>query len=112
MRLPVRPERGLACAVDVSETGATAQELMVALFARRVAVYPGDGLGDAIAASAIRLNLSRPDAWAMEHLREVLPDAVAEAAAGRWREPVAQLLERRGTPRATRLAAMIRDRAT
>ena len=112
MRLPVRPERGLACAVDVSETGATAQELMVALFARRVAVYPGDGLGDAIAASAIRLNLSRPDAWAMEHLREVLPDAVAEAAAGRWREPVAVLLERRGTPRAARLAAMIRDRAT
>jgi aspartate/methionine/tyrosine aminotransferase len=112
MRLPVRPERGLACAVDVSETGATAQELMVALFARRIAVYPGDGLGDAIAASAIRLNLSRPDAWAMEHLREVLPDAVAEAAAGRWREPVAGLLERRGTPRAARLAAMIRDRPT
>jgi aspartate/methionine/tyrosine aminotransferase len=112
VRLPVRPERGLACAVNVSETGATAQELMVALFARRVAVYPGDGLGDAIAASAIRLNLSRPDAWAMEHLREVLPDAVAEAAAGRWLEPVAQLLERRGTPRATRLAAMIRERAT
>ena len=112
LRLPVRPERGLACAVDVSETGATAQELMVALFARRVAVYPGDGLGDAIAGSAIRLNLSRPDAWAMEHLREVLPDAVAEAGAGRWREPVAQLLARRGTPRATRLAAMIRDRAT
>jgi aspartate/methionine/tyrosine aminotransferase len=112
VRLPVRPKRGLACAVDVSETGATAQELMVALFARRVAVYPGDGLGDAVAASAIRLNLSRPDAWAMEHLREVLPDAVAEAAAGRWREPVAQLLERRGTPRASRLAAMIRDRPT
>jgi aspartate/methionine/tyrosine aminotransferase len=112
VRLPVRPQRGLACAVDVSGTGATAQELMVALFARRVAVYPGDGLGDAVAASAIRLNLSRPDSWAMEHLREVLPDAVAEAAAGRWREPVAALLERRGTPRATRLAAMIRDRAT
>jgi aspartate/methionine/tyrosine aminotransferase len=112
IRLAVRPERGLACAVDVSRTGATAQELMVALFARRVAVYPGDGLGDEIAASAIRVNLSRPDTWAMEHLRDVLPDAVAEAAAGRWREPVAQLLERRGTLRASRLAAMIRDRRT
>jgi aspartate/methionine/tyrosine aminotransferase len=112
MRLPVQPERGLSCAVDVSGIGATAQELMVALFARRVAVYPGDGLGEAIAASAIRLNLSRPDGWAMEHLREVLPDAVAEAAAGRWRVPVAELLERRGTSRATQLAAMIRDRAT
>jgi aspartate/methionine/tyrosine aminotransferase len=112
VRLPVRPERGFSCAVDVSGTGATAQELMVALFARRVAVYPGDGLGDAIAASAIRLNLSRPDSWAMEHLSEVLPDAVDEAAAGRWREPVAELLERKGTSRAAGLAAMIRERAT
>jgi aspartate/methionine/tyrosine aminotransferase len=112
LRLPVRPERGFSCAADVSGTGATAQELMVALFARRVAVYPGDGLGETIAASAIRLNLSRPDSWAMDHLREVLPDAVAEAAAGRWREPVAELLERKGTSRATRLAAMMRERAT
>ena len=109
MRLAVRPERGFSCAVDVSGTGATAQELMVALFARRVAVYPGDGLGDVIATTAIRLNLSRPDAWAMEHLREVLPDAVAEAADGRWCEPVARLLDSRGTERASRLAAIIRD---
>ena len=28
------------------DTGASAQELMVALFARRIAVYPGDGLGE------------------------------------------------------------------
>jgi aspartate/methionine/tyrosine aminotransferase len=110
VRLAVRPRRGLSCALDVSGTGATAQELMVALFARRVAVYPGDGMGDTIAATAIRLNLSRPDAWAMEHLREVLPAAVAEAAGGRWREPVAALLDGRGTPRAARLAAMIRNR--
>ena len=110
VRLEVRPKRGFSCAVDVSGTGATAQELMVALFARRVAVYPGDGLGDTIAATAIRLNLSRPDAWAMEHLREVLPAAVGEAAGGRWREPVARLLEGKGTPRAARLAAMMRDR--
>jgi aspartate/methionine/tyrosine aminotransferase len=111
-RLAVRPRRGLSCAVDVSGTGASAQELMVALFARRVAVYPGDGLGDAIAATAIRLNLSRPDPWAMEHLREVLPHAVAEAASGRWREPVAALLEGKGTARASRLAATIRERTT
>jgi aspartate/methionine/tyrosine aminotransferase len=109
VRLAVRPERGFSCAVDVSGTGATAQELMVALFARRVAVYPGDGLGDAIAATAIRLNLSRPDAWAMEHLREVLPGAVAEAASGRWREPVARVLDGKGTERASRIAAIIRS---
>lgn len=108
VRLVVRPQRGLACAIDVSETGASAQELMVALFARRVAVYPGDGLGETIAASTIRLNLSRPDTWAMEHLREVLLDAVEEAASGRWRAPVASLLERKGTERAAMLARHIR----
>ena len=106
--LAVSPQRGLSCAVDVSGTGASAQELMVALFARRVAVYPGDGLGETIAASTIRLNLSRPDSWAMEHLRSVLADAVAEAASGRWREPVLSLLARKGTARALRLADQIR----
>jgi aspartate/methionine/tyrosine aminotransferase len=106
-RLVVRPQRGLACAVDVSGTGASAQELMVALFARRVAVYPGDGLGDTGADTTIRINLSRPDAWAMEHLRSVLADAVAEAAAGRWRDAVVSLLERKGTERAARLARQI-----
>ena len=107
-RLVIRPQRGLACAVDVSGTGASAQELMVALFARRVAVYPADGLGETAAATTIRLNLSRPDAWAMEHLRAVLPDAVQEAASGRWRAAVLSLLERKGTTSAGRLAEHIR----
>lgn len=110
-RLVVRPQRGLACAVDVSGTGASAQELMVALFARRVAVYPGDGLGDTGADTTIRINLSRPDPWAMEHLRSVLADAVAEAAAGRWRDAVVSLLERKGTERAARLSRQIGGRA-
>jgi aspartate/methionine/tyrosine aminotransferase len=108
--LTVRPQRGLACAVDVSATGASAQELMVSLFARRVAVYPGDGLGETTAASTVRINLSRPDAWAMEHLRAVLPEAVAEATSGRWREAVVSLLERKGTDRAARLAHQIGSR--
>jgi aspartate/methionine/tyrosine aminotransferase len=107
VRLVVRPQRGLACALDVSGTGASAQELMVALFARRVAVYPGDGLGDTGAATTIRINLSRPDGWAMEHLRAVLPDAVEEASSRRWRDPVVSLLERKGTERAARLARQI-----
>jgi aspartate/methionine/tyrosine aminotransferase len=107
VELVVRPQRGLACALDVSGTGASAQELMVALFARRVAVYPGDGLGDTGASSTIRLNLSRPDAWAMDHLRAVLSEAVDEAASGRWRNDVVSLLERKGTERAARLARRI-----
>lgn len=110
VRLATRPVRGLACALDVAGTGTSAQELMVALFARRVAVYPGDGLGDRAAASTVRLNLSRPDPWAMEHLREVLPDAVAEAASGRWRQPVLALLQRKDTARARHLAEEIESR--
>lgn len=109
--LPVRPQRGLACAVEIDTGLCSAQELMVALFARRVAVYPGDGLGDSIAANTIRLNLSQPDPAAMDHLRAALPEALAEAASGRWREPVAALLERKGTPRALRVAETIRSRS-
>jgi hypothetical protein len=93
----------------VSASGASAQELMVALFARRVAVYPGDGLGERGAAHVVRLNLSNPEPRVMEHVRAVLPDAVTEAASGRWREPVAALLGGKGTDRAVRLAARIRD---
>jgi aminotransferase len=109
VELVVRPERGLACALDVSGTGASAQELMVALLARRVAVYPGDGLGERAAASTVRLNLSNPEPWVMAHVRRVLGEAVAEAAEGRWREPVAALLDGKGTERAARLAALVRS---
>jgi aspartate/methionine/tyrosine aminotransferase len=107
VRLAVRPQRGLACALELDDDGPTAQELMVALFARRVAVYPGDGLGDVRAATTVRLNLSAPR-WAMEHLDAVLGEALAEAAAGRWREPVAELLDGKGTIRAARLARRVR----
>jgi aspartate/methionine/tyrosine aminotransferase len=109
LQLATSPVRGLACALDTSGAGVTSQELMVALFARRVATYPGDGMGTTGAATNLRLNLSRPDPWAMEHLRAMLPEAIAEAAAGRWREPVAALLESKGTPRAIDLAAAVRS---
>jgi aspartate aminotransferase len=107
LRLAVAPQRGLACAVELDEDGPTAQELMVALFARRVAVYPGDGLGAQRAATTLRLNLSGPR-WAMDHLRDVLGEAVDEAASGRWREPVAELLDGKGTQRAAGLAERVR----
>ena len=109
IELTASPVRGLSCALNTSSAGTTAQELMVALFARRVAVYPGDGMGSTGAATTLRLNLSRPDLWAMEHLRAMLPDAIAEAASGRWREQVATLLDSKGTPRAIELAATVRD---
>lgn len=109
IELTASPVRGLSCALDTSAAGTTAQELMVALFARGVATYPGDGMGSTGAATTLRLNLSRPDPWAMEHLRAMLPEAIAEAASGRWREQVASLLESKGTPRAIELAATVRD---
>jgi aspartate/methionine/tyrosine aminotransferase len=109
IRLTTEPVRGLSCALDTSTSQTTAQELMVALFARRVATYPGDGMGATGAATTLRLNLSRPDPWAMDHLRSVLPEAIAEAASGRWREPVAALLDSKGTPRAIDLAATVRE---
>jgi aspartate/methionine/tyrosine aminotransferase len=108
IQLVTSPIRGLSCALDTSAAGITAQELMVALFARGVATYPGDGMGATGAATTLRLNLSRPDPWAMDHLRSMLPEAIAEAACGRWREPVAALLESKATPRAIELAATVR----
>jgi aspartate/methionine/tyrosine aminotransferase len=112
LELAVRPRRGLAGALRIGDEAAvTAQELTVSLFARRVAVYPGDGLGETGAATIMRVNLSRPDAWAMAHLRAVLPEAVEEARSGRWREPVAGLLDRKGTARAQRLARLVRRTA-
>jgi aspartate/methionine/tyrosine aminotransferase len=107
----VAPRRGLSCAVEIEAGATTAQELMVALFARRVAVYPGDGLGESIAATTIRLNLSQPDPAAMEHLRAVMPEALEEAASGRWQGPVADLLEHKGTERALRIARIVRGRS-
>jgi aspartate/methionine/tyrosine aminotransferase len=107
LRLAVAPRRGLACALELDDDGPTAQELMVALFARRVAVYPGDGLGEQRAATTVRLNLSGTRRT-MEHLRDVLGEALAEAASGRWREPVAALLDGKGTARATALADRVR----
>src|SRR6185312_15483189 len=106
--LAVAPRRGLACALELDDDGPSAQELMVALFARRVAVYPGDGLGDQRAATTVRLNLSGPPS-AMEHLRGVLGEALDEAASGRWREPVAALLDGKGTARANALAERVRS---
>ena len=46
----------------------------------------------------------------MEHLRGVLGEALDEAASGRWREPVAALLDGKGTARATALADRVRRR--
>jgi aspartate/methionine/tyrosine aminotransferase len=106
--IPVEPAYGFSMVIDVSGAGVTAQELTVALFKRRVAVYPGDGLGDVGAADYIRLNISRPDTWAFEHLGESLPKALAEARSGAYREAVIKFFESRQNDRARDIVERIK----
>jgi len=107
--IPVEPEYGFSMIIDVSGTGVTAQELTVALFKHRVAVYPGDGLGDVGATDYIRLNISRPDLWAFRHFRKVLPLAIEEAKSGMYRNGVIQFFRERKTERAERIIRMMHD---
>lgn len=103
----IDPAYGFSCVVDVSGTGASAQEITVALCARRVAVYPGDGLGEVGATTTIRLNLSDPDPVALERLAAAWDDAVAEARGGRYRDAVRDLFLSFGTDRGRRIAALV-----
>ena len=86
--------------------GASAQELTVALCRRRVAVYPGDGLGEVGATTTIRINLSDPRPARPRALRRGVPEAVEEAASGDTARACATS-SWRGTERGRRLAAVI-----
>lgn len=103
----VDPAYGFSCVVDVSGLGASAQELTVALCKRRVAVYPGDGLGEVGATTTMRLNLSDPDPSALERFSGALPEAAREAATGVYRDAVRDLFLSYGTERGRRLAALL-----
>ena len=103
----VDPAYGFSCVVDVSGLGASAQELTVALCKRRVAVYPGDGLGEVGATTTIRLNLSDPDPAALARFAAALPEAAEEAASGAYRDAVRDLFRSYGTERGRRLAALL-----
>ena len=103
----IDPAYGFSCVVDVSGTGASAQELTAALCRRRVAVYPGDGLGEVGATTTIRLNLSDPDPSALERFAAAYPEAVEEAASGTYRDAVRDLFLSYGTDRGRRIAALV-----
>ena len=107
--IPVEPKYGFSMVIDVSGTGVTAQELTVALFKHKVAVYPGDGLGDVGATDYIRLNISRPDLWAFRHFRKVLPLAIKEAKFGIYRKGVIQFFKEKKTERAERILKKMQD---
>lgn len=100
LSIPVLPQYGYSLVIDVSGTGITAQELTVSMFKRKVAIYPGDGLGDVRATDYIRINFSQPQAWAFERFRDALPEAIAEARSGLYREKVIAFFERSDTARA------------
>ena len=97
--MPVEPSYGFSLVIDISDAGITSQELMIALFKRNIAVYPGDGLGNIGALDFIRLNISRPDSWAFEKFRSSLQDAIDEARSGVYREDVIKFFEQRPNER-------------
>ena len=106
VRIPVEPAFGFCTIIDVSGTGVTAQEITVGLLNHRIAVIPGDGLGDVGCADYIRLNYSSPDIKCFEQFRKALPKAIAEAKEGRYAAAVDRFFARAGTDR----GAVIRKR--
>ena len=100
VEIPVEPKYGFSMVIDVAGAGVSAQELTVALFKYNIAVYPGDGLGSVGATRFVRLNISRPDIWAFEQLREHLPKAISDAKSGIYRESVLEFFSERKTERA------------
>lgn len=106
---PTTPKYGFSMVLDTSQTGATAQEICVALFKRHVALYAGDGLGDVGAGTTIRINLSRPDIWAYELLRDQMIPAIEEARTGIYADKIIHFFEEGNTPRGLRLAQELRD---
>ena len=103
----IDPRYGFSCVVDCSPWGVSAQELTVALCKRKVAVYPGDGLGEVGATTTIRLNLSDPNLQAYARFAEALPEAIEEARTGIYREAVREFFLSTGTERGRRLAKLI-----
>ena len=108
--IPVAPQYGFCMMIDVAGTGVTAQEITVGLLNHRVAVIPGDGLGDVKAADYVRLNYSHPDIACLETFRAALPKAIAEAREGRYADAVVAFFERSGTRRGRTIIESIRSR--
>jgi hypothetical protein len=59
------------------------------------------------ATTTIRLNVSDPDPRAVARFAEVLPEAIAEARTGVYRDGVRELFLSTGTERGRRLAALL-----
>jgi len=110
VRQPIAPEYGFSTIVDVSDTGATAQEICVALFKRKIATIPGDALGEVGAADYLRINFSHRDRSRLARLGNALPEAVSEARAGAFAAPVAAFFRGQGTRRGQAIIERIEAR--
>lgn len=108
--IPVKPSYGFCMIIDVSGTGVTAQEITVGLLDHKIAVIPGDGMGEAGAADYIRLNYSSSDIACLEQFRRALPLAIAQAQEGRYVTAVDNFFARTGTDRGTRVRARLAGR--
>ncbi len=108
--MPVEPDYGFCTMIDVSKTGVTAQEVTVGLLNHKVAVIPGDGLGEVGASDYIRLNYSWPRLDCFEAFREGLPKAIAESQEGRYAAAVKAFFEKAGTARGRRIVDLITHR--
>ena len=107
--IPVMPKYGFSMVLDIGKTGVTAQELCVGLFKRHVALYAGDGLGEVGASTTIRINLSRPDIWAYDKLRDEMIPSIIESRTGVYADKIIQFFEEGETPRGLRIAGEIRE---
>jgi len=110
VKIPVKPAFGFCMIIDVSETGVTGQEIAVGLLKGKIAVTPGDGLGDLGATEYLRLNYSHPDIACFEQFRKALPEAIAEAKKGAYAQGVIDFYERVGSERGKNIIKIIKSR--
>ena len=110
VKIPIRPKYGFCMMIDISETGVTAQEVTVGLLKRKIAVTPGDGLGDIGATDYIRLNYSHPDIKCFETFREALPEAIKEAKTGIYKQGVIDFYKGVGSERGNKIIKLLESR--
>ena len=111
IEIPIEPKYGFCMMIDVSGTGVTAQEITVGLLKHKVAVIPGDGLGNVKCADYIRLNYSSPDLSCVETFRSALQLAISEAQEGRYAQAVVDFFEDSDTERGRGIIKKIKTRS-
>jgi aspartate/methionine/tyrosine aminotransferase len=105
----VKPKYCYSACVDITRTGTSAQELTIALFKRRCAVYPPDGLGDTMMTDYLRVNFSTPYQKHFEWLKKALPEAIKEAKSGMHRSAVIEFFKKNNTSRGRKIIRKIME---